>query len=227
MTTEFDRASVMALLGELGSRLASRGIEADVYVVGGAAMLLAYNRAVATRDIDAVTEQQDVVEAEARAMAAERGDLEREWFNGRVKPLLPVIFDPGQVEAFSAPGITVNIASPQHLLAMKVRAARGLRDLEDIALLCSVIGIQSLEQVWAIADEAWGPGMIRAENIMMVGDFLMSRGIPEGEAGGAGTSAERTGSRSRGRCPGRTSAGKQCSRPVAVGTSCWQHRAGR
>ena len=225
MSSEPDRAAVVALLRELGARLAARSIEADVYIVGGAAMLLAYNRAVVTRDIDAVTEQQAEVEAEAQAMAVDRGDLDRDWFNGRVKPLLPHVFDAGQVEAFHAPGITVSIASPTHLLAMKVRAARGLRDLDDIALLSEVIGIQSLEQIWAIADEVWGPGMVRDESRLLVGEFLLARGMAVGDAAPATRSDTRRGEAGGFTfCSGATSAGAPCSRRVAPGTRCWQHR---
>jgi predicted nucleic acid-binding protein len=38
----------------LGERLVRRGVVADVFVVGGAAMALAYDAARVTRDVDAV-----------------------------------------------------------------------------------------------------------------------------------------------------------------------------
>jgi hypothetical protein len=38
----------------LGERLAGRGIVADVFIVGGAAMALAYDAQRVTRDVDAV-----------------------------------------------------------------------------------------------------------------------------------------------------------------------------
>ncbi len=57
------------LLAELGERLVGRGIEAEIYVVGGAAMMLAYDRTRVTRDIDAVGVPQEEVDAEAAAMA--------------------------------------------------------------------------------------------------------------------------------------------------------------
>lgn len=41
-------------------------LPAEVFVVGGTAMLLAYNRTKLTRDVDAVTEDEAVVEREAR-----------------------------------------------------------------------------------------------------------------------------------------------------------------
>ncbi|MBN2177791.1 MAG: hypothetical protein JW722_09115 [Demequinaceae bacterium] len=44
MIRELDREAILDLLSELGTRLAAKGIEALLYVVGGAAMLLAYGR---------------------------------------------------------------------------------------------------------------------------------------------------------------------------------------
>jgi hypothetical protein len=49
-----DREAITQALRQLGDRLARRGLVADVYVFGGAAMALAYDARRATRDIDAV-----------------------------------------------------------------------------------------------------------------------------------------------------------------------------
>jgi hypothetical protein len=49
-----DRQAIEEAFRRLGDRLARRGVIADVYVFGGAAMALAYDARRATRDIDAV-----------------------------------------------------------------------------------------------------------------------------------------------------------------------------
>ena len=54
MTDELDRDAIISLLSELGGRLHAKGVDARFYVVGGAAMLLAYGRETMTRDIDAI-----------------------------------------------------------------------------------------------------------------------------------------------------------------------------
>src|SRR5215469_16280815 len=51
-----DRDAINEAFRRLGERLARRGLIADVYVFGGAAMALAYDARRATRDIDAVFE---------------------------------------------------------------------------------------------------------------------------------------------------------------------------
>jgi hypothetical protein len=179
MSELLDRDAVLALLSELGARLAVRGVEAEIYVVDGTAMVLAYDRTRLTRDVDAVTEDQQIVEQEAVEMAAERGDLSRDWFNGRVRPMLPRVLDVERIEAFSAPGISVSVASPRHMLAMKVRAARDARDLEDVAILCGLLGLTSTTEVIAVADEVWGPGMLRDESVFVVTSFLRDRGFTD------------------------------------------------
>ena len=48
------RAEIERAFTALGERLVRRGVIADVFVVGGAAMALAYDAARVTRDVDAV-----------------------------------------------------------------------------------------------------------------------------------------------------------------------------
>lgn len=86
MSDLLDREQLLELLRQLGERLEVQGLHADIYVVGGTAMVLAYDRDRLTRDVDGVTENQDVIEDVARTMAAERNDLSPDWFNGRVPP---------------------------------------------------------------------------------------------------------------------------------------------
>lgn len=177
MSELLDREAILELLRQLGDRLVDRGLQADVYVVGGTAMVLAYDRRRLTRDVDAVTADQDLVEEVAREMAVGRADLTPDWFNGRVRPLLPRVVDVDRIEAFSAPGISVSVASPRHMLAMKVRAARDTRDLSDIRLLCDHLHLDSISSVFAIAEGVWGPDMIRDESIFLVTQFLLDEGL--------------------------------------------------
>ncbi|GAA2406380.1 hypothetical protein GCM10010191_12980 [Actinomadura vinacea] len=51
-----DCAALEDAFRKLGDRLARRGVVADIHIVGGAAMALAYDARRSTRDIDAVFE---------------------------------------------------------------------------------------------------------------------------------------------------------------------------
>ncbi|MQY23578.1 DUF6036 family nucleotidyltransferase [Nocardia macrotermitis] len=64
-----DRDEIIRLLTELGTVLAERGEHADIFLVGGAAMALAYSTRRATRDLDAIFEPKQVVYAAAAEVA--------------------------------------------------------------------------------------------------------------------------------------------------------------
>ena len=168
---------VSALLAELGEHLAGRGIEGEIYVVGGAAMMLAYDRTRVTRDIDAVGVPQEEIDLEVRAMAADHRDLDSDWLNARVLPLLPRGVDGERLQVLGGPGLTVNVASPKWMLAMKARAARGRRDLDDIWVLCQILSIRAVDDVWTICHSAWGDVMIRDDVIELVTADLQTRGL--------------------------------------------------
>jgi hypothetical protein len=134
---ELDAETMRALLAELDARLRVRAVAASVYVVGGAAMALAYGRDGATPDIDAIASHRAVVE-EARAIAAEQG-LAEHWLNDSARPWVP----PRPKAALrrpTAPGLTVHIAPPDHVLAMKLVALRR-KDRPDIRLLIEQLGM--------------------------------------------------------------------------------------
>jgi hypothetical protein len=75
-----DRAGIAEAFRRLGDRLAKRGVVADIYVFGGAAMALAYDSRRATRDVDALFKPHGIVLEEAQAVATELG-LPSWWLN--------------------------------------------------------------------------------------------------------------------------------------------------
>lgn len=168
---------VNLLLQELAERLDGRGIEAEIYVVGGVAMMLAYDRTRTTQDIDAVGIPQEEIDKEVHAMATDHKDLGPDWLNARVLPLLPRKADLDRLQVMGAPGLTVNVASPKWMLAMKARAARTDRDLDDIWILCQLLNLRNVDEVWDICTEVWGEGMISEEAIATVTSDLRARGL--------------------------------------------------
>jgi hypothetical protein len=57
----FGRAEINRLLAELDAELVKRGARADLFLVGGAALALAYDARRTTRDLDAAFYPTDVV----------------------------------------------------------------------------------------------------------------------------------------------------------------------
>jgi hypothetical protein len=83
-----DRAGIEEAFRRLGDRLARRGVVADLYVFGGAAMALAYDSRRATRDVDALFKPHGIVLEEASAVAADLG-LPGWWLNEQAASLSP------------------------------------------------------------------------------------------------------------------------------------------
>jgi Nucleotidyltransferase of unknown function (DUF6036) len=140
-----DRDRIRDLFRRLGERLLRRGVVGDVYVIGGAAMALAYDARRATRGIDAVFRPHGIVLEEAHALADELG-LPRWWLNEQASMYVAPGGDPDAPLTFDHPGLRVSTASPEHLLAMKTMAARR-RDTEDLRLLVGLLGLTTPEQV--------------------------------------------------------------------------------
>lgn len=137
------RAELERAFTALGERLARRGVVADVFVVGGAAMALAYDATRVTRDVDARFMPHGIVLEEARQVAKDLG-LPPWWLNEQATAYISGKNDPGKRRVFDHHGLRVMAASPEHIFAMKALAAR-TRDIDDLILLADMIGIQTAE----------------------------------------------------------------------------------
>lgn len=72
---------------------------------------------------------------------------------------------------FDHPGLRVSAASPEHLLAMKVLAARR-RDAEDIRLLVKHLHLDTAEQVLALCAEIFADEEVPARARLVLEDIF-------------------------------------------------------
>lgn len=149
-----NRAEILEALSHLAAELQRRGASADMYVVGGAAIALAFDERRATRDIDAVFEPKQVVYEAAATVGEERG-LPEGWLNDAVKGFLAGN-DLDATPVLDLPGLRCLTASPRTLLALKVLAHRVGEDEADVRLLAAELRLDSAEEVLAIAEETFG-----------------------------------------------------------------------
>jgi predicted nucleotidyltransferase len=148
-----DRRVIEDAFQRLGERLARRGVVADLYVFGGAAMALAYDARRTTRDIDAIFQPHGVVVEEARSVAAELG-LPQWWLNEQASVYVAHGQDVAAPRVFNHPGLRVSAASPEHLLAMKALAARR-RDADDIKFLIDHLRLSGPDEVLAVCADVF------------------------------------------------------------------------
>jgi hypothetical protein len=88
------RAELERAFTALGDRLKRRGVVADLFIVGGAAMALAYDAIRVIRDVDALFVPHGIVLEEAREVAKDL-DLPPWWLNEQASVYISGQDDPG------------------------------------------------------------------------------------------------------------------------------------
>lgn len=154
MRGRLDRGRLIELFEDLADHLRQRGVRGHVYIVGGAAMMLAFDRSRTTRDVDAYVRNQGAEHAEvmegARRVAG-RHALPDDWLNELATMFMPSGEDAAAPVLFSSPHLVVTGASAAHMLAMKLQAGREA-DLDDIDALLEHLKISSSEDALEIHD---------------------------------------------------------------------------
>jgi hypothetical protein len=143
----------------------------DIYVFGGAAIVLAYDGRAATRDVDALFEPREKVQAAAVQVAEELG-LPRWWLNDQATSYLSRLDDEGQATIADYPSLRVAVISAEHLLAMKALAARRYADMDDIALLVDRLGLSHLSEVEAVCARVYPDEPLTARSKLVIEDVL-------------------------------------------------------
>lgn len=163
---QIDRTRLTELLDELFRRArAQEVVLKDVYIVGGAAMMLQLGRERMTGDIDGVLNPSEEITAIARGMWEQYG-LIPDWLNDRFLVHASGI-DPAADHAakvLTVHGYRIRVASPRYLLAMKLAASRA-KDYEDITAL-----------IWHL--DAWDVNALVELTIAVMGDDGIQLGIP-------------------------------------------------
>ena len=144
MAGSFDREDLTRLFDELAEELAKTRTRAQVYIVGGAVMTLEHTRGRSTDDVDAKLGEGRYFVREAAKRIAERHGLAEDWLNDYVVPDIPKTPDVAAPTLYKSRFLTIQGASPKHLLAMKLEAGRD-RDRNDIEILLEKNGITTAE----------------------------------------------------------------------------------
>ena len=158
--TRIDIESALRRLGELAL---STSTPIELIVVGGAAMVLAYDARDSTQDVDSLIlrpKQARLVRDMVAQVGREHG-LAEDWLNDGAKGYLHGFSDGGIV--FEASGITIRRPATAQLLAMKLSAWRDDVDINDAKRL-----LKELQQTNPRQDEAWSS----VEPYLVPGDEL-------------------------------------------------------
>lgn len=152
----------------LVTELEARGIETDIYVVGGAAFLFRAVKRRATVDIDAKISNYAAVTEVAKDLALTHA-WPKDWINNSASIFIPLDTDYNKWEPYYASHIVrVWIAPLEDLLIMKLIAARPNRDIEDIAWLLESLKLDSVEQVFEIFERRVKGSTLSAKAVEIV-----------------------------------------------------------
>jgi hypothetical protein len=145
-------AEMRAALSELGEKLQSEGVAARVFLVGGAVMVLAFESRESSDDLDASVYPPEEVLRMAREVGRRRG-LEPDWLNDAAKVYIPIAKEPDWQLLGTYGALEVLRADESTMLAMKLRASRGMRDRGDIEYLIRRCGFATEEDVLAMYND--------------------------------------------------------------------------
>jgi Nucleotidyltransferase of unknown function (DUF6036) len=149
----FSRPEILQALQALGDELSARGVRGQIFIVGGAAMALAYSTRRVTKDIDAVFEPKSSI-YEAAAKVAENLGLPEDWLNDAAKGFMPG--HDGEARLLpDIQGIEITTASPRYLLAMKLMAMRFGEDDEDIELLIRECDLHTADEALELLERMY------------------------------------------------------------------------
>jgi hypothetical protein len=144
------QSDIRRLLDLLNEDLRKSNIKAELFLVGGAVMCLAYSARPSTQDIDAVFRPPAQVR-EAAARVAARARVKPDWLNDGVKGFMSA---QGEFAPFlELDHLRVMVAQPEYLLAMKclsMRIGAEFHDEDDIRYLLRHLDIRSSQQAIAI-----------------------------------------------------------------------------
>lgn len=160
---------IRTLFDEVSTRAAKRGIRIEMFLVGGAAMALAYNTTRSTRDIDAIFEPKMLAYQIAAEVAAEREDLPEDWLNDAVKafPMPDGTIDPAATVYYQDIGLVIRVASPRYLFAMKTWSARE-SDEDDLRILWPLCHFATSSQALDYVEAAYPVGSLRPRSQYIV-----------------------------------------------------------
>lgn len=164
MTGLLDRETIMQLFEELDKELRWTRTRAQVYVVGGAAMSLAFARERTTADVDARIDAGHYQLTKAvRKIGREHG-LGDNWLNEQATSAMPQTADSKAKTLYESPYLTITGASAEHLLGMKLLAARN-KDHGDVARLIDQLGIEQPREAIRIYEALFPHEDLKAEAV--------------------------------------------------------------
>ena len=145
MRGSLSRDELLEVLDELSELLGRKKVRASIYIVGGAAMALAFDRTRTTHDIDGRIDEGHGALIQAVHEIADRRGLPTSWLNDQATPKMPMAPDKRARTVYASEYLTVTGASGEHILGMKLESGRAF-DQKDVVTLVKHLKIQTVDE---------------------------------------------------------------------------------
>lgn len=167
-----DQKEILRLLKRLNEKLSEGQIQAEIGIVGGAAMSLLFQNRMATKDIDAIFEPASKIR-EMAAQIAKEEKLPKDWLNDAVKGFLSPHLKKQNFLELSH--LRVWIPPKEYLLAMKSMSARfDSADKEDLLMLIKDLGVKNPEQIFELIESYYPKSKIPPKTKFFVEEIFYS-----------------------------------------------------
>jgi hypothetical protein len=180
---------ILYLFARLDDKMSAKGVEATIFVVGGAALALTVSGERVTTDVDGQYEDYSIDEL-AKAVAQEE-HLPEHWLNHSINVTMGYFKkDTDPLTVFNGKCLSIQAASPQFILAMKL-ASRREKDTDDIVMLIHELGLTDKNDIIQIVNKYFMADLSAAAWQRQQIDEFLDLIIEEGrlEFGGAARSS--------------------------------------
>jgi hypothetical protein len=173
-----ERKEIEDYLSRLSDLLGRQNLVGEVVLFGGAAMVLAHQARVSTKDVDALFIPKAAVYAAAAEVTREYGAPEG-WLNDAVKGFLS---DKAETRPLlDLPHLKVFVAVPEYLLAMKcmsMRIGKDETDIRDIRFLMRHLELRRAEDVLDIVEKYYPQNRIQPRTRFAVEEICQQEPSP-------------------------------------------------
>lgn len=148
-----ERQEIERYLALLSEMLGRQNIVGEIVLFGGAAMVLAHQARVSTKDVDAIFIPKAAVFAAAAEVTREH-DAPEGWLNDAVKGFVSPHGD--TVPLLDLPYLKVFVAAPEYLLAMKcmsMRIGKDETDIRDVRFLLQHLGLRRADAILDLVEK--------------------------------------------------------------------------
>lgn len=166
------KKKILSLFDQMNTALQEKKISAEINVVGGAVMCLAFDARKSTMDVDGSF----LPAASVREIAADiavRNNLPTSWLNDGVKGFFS---QQGDFSPFwEKSNLKVYVATPEYMLAMKslsMRIGEEFSDVSDVAYLLRYLNIETMDQAIEILAKYYPKEKYPAKTMYALKDLL-------------------------------------------------------